>query len=440
MADTEQNKQSDFMIEKIKERPISKRKLIRKTVTTAFMAVIFGLIACLTFLILEPVFSNWLSPEEEPQAVVFPEEADEMAPEDMLVEEETPSLQEAVESVILEDEQIQKILDNIKLDKNHYLQLYSAMSEYVKELNRSMVIVTGVSSDVDFLNDTYESQGQTYGVMVACNGKDYLVLTDKKVIDQAESITVTFSDGMKADAVIKQSDSQTGLAVISVPLSSLLDSTRKAVKLATLGTSNLIEPVGTPVVALGCPMGIVGSAGYGMISSKGNLLGMVDANYQLFTTDIYGSADATGVLFDLQNHIIGVITENSRMNEDLANNITVIGVSELRKLIENMSNGKEPAYLGISGMDVTDEANEELGVPYGAYVKEVEMGSPAMLAGIQKGDVIVDIGGNNIENFNNYAAALLRLEVGQAVKIILQRPVQDTYKEMEMEITLQAAK
>lgn len=438
MPDTEQNKQSDFMIEKIKERPINKRRLIRKTVTTAFMAVIFGLIACLTFLILEPVFSNWLSPEEEPQIIVFPEEADEMAPEDMLVEEETPSLQEAVESVILEDEQIQKILDNMKLDKLHQLQLYNALSQYVKELNRSMVVVTGVSSDVDFFNDTYESQGQTYGVMVASNGKDYLVLTEKRVIDRAESITVTFIDGTKAAAEVKQSDTQTGLAIISVPLSGLPDSTRKEVKLATLGTSNLIEPVGTPVVALGCPMGMVGSVGYGMISSKGNWIGMVDANYQLFTTDIYGSADGTGVLFDYQSHIIGIITD-CRVSESLANNITSIGVSELRKLIENMSNGKVPAYLGISGMDVTDEAHRELGVPYGAYVKEVEMGSPAMLAGIQKGDVIVDIGGNNIENFSNYTSALLRLDVGQSVKITLQRPVQDTYKEMEIEITLQSA-
>ncbi len=439
MANTEQNKQSDFMIEKIKERSVSsKRKLLRKTVTTASMAVIFGLIACLTFLILEPVFSNWLNPEEEPEIVVFPEEADEMAPEDMLVEEQKPSLQEAVESVILEEEQIQKILDNVKLDKSHYIQLYNAMSEYKKELNRSMVVVTGVSSDVDFFNDTYESKGQTYGVLVALNGKEYLILTEKKVIDQAETITVTFLDGMKADAQIKQSDSQTGLAVIAVPVSTLNDSTRKALKLASLGTSNLVEPVGTPVMALGCPMGTVGSVGYGMITSQGSLLGKVDANYLLYTTDIYGSGDGTGVLFDLDNHIIGVITEN-RVSDELKYNITAIGVSELRKLIEKMSNGKELAYLGISGMDVTEEAHIELGVPYGAYVKEVEMGSPAMLAGIQKGDVIVAINGNTIQKFANYSTTLLNLEVGQSVKIVIQRPVQSVYKEMEMEITLQTA-
>ena len=60
MPDSEQNNQSDFLMEKIKVKPVNKRKLIRKTIITAAMAVIFALIACFTFLILEPVISNWL--------------------------------------------------------------------------------------------------------------------------------------------------------------------------------------------------------------------------------------------------------------------------------------------------------------------------------------------------------------------------------------------
>ena len=57
----------NFIKEKVKERPINRRKLLRRTVITASMAVIFGLIACFTFLVLEPVFTNWLYPEEEPE-------------------------------------------------------------------------------------------------------------------------------------------------------------------------------------------------------------------------------------------------------------------------------------------------------------------------------------------------------------------------------------
>ncbi len=439
MPDTDQNKQSDFMMEKIKERPVNKKKLLRRTVTTAAMAVIFGLIACLTFLILEPVFSNWLYPEEEPQAVVFPEEIDELAPEDMLVEDETPSIQEAVESVMLEDEQIQKILDNVSLDKENYLQLYDAMSSYVEELNASMVTVTGVSSNVDWLNDTYEQEGQTYGVLVANNGKEYLILTSRATVRQKENIRVTFCSGESAEAEVKQTDSQTSLAVVAVPISSLTKETRDAVKVATLGSSNLKNPVGIPVVALGSPLGSVGSAGYGMIVSAAVPLSKVDANYKLFVTDIAGTSDGLGVLFNMQSQIVGIITPD-RARAELKNNVTAVGISELRKLIENMSNGKTAAYMGISGTDVTADANREYGVPFGAYVREIEMDSPAMLAGIQRGDVIVEIAGNSIENFNNYAAALLRLDAGQTVTVIVQRSVQNSYREMEIELTLGEAK
>lgn len=439
MPDADQNKQSDFMMEKIKERPVNKKKLLRRTVTTAAMAVIFGLIACLTFLILEPVFSNWLYPEEEPQAVVFPEEIDELAPEDMLVEDETPSIQEAVESVMLEDEQIQKILDNVSLDKENYLQLYDAMSSYVEELNASMVTVTGVSSNVDWLNDTYEQEGQTYGVLVANNGKEYLILTSRATVRQKENIRVTFCSGESAEAEVKQTDSQTSLAVVAVPISSLTKETRDAVKVATLGSSNLKNPVGIPVVALGSPLGSVGSAGYGMIVSAAVPLSKVDANYKLFVTDIAGTSDGLGVLFNMQSQIVGIITPD-RARAELKNNVTAVGISELRKLIENMSNGKTAAYMGISGTDVTADANREYGVPFGAYVREIEMDSPAMFAGIQRGDVIVEIAGNSIENFNNYAAALLRLDAGQTVTVIVQRSVQNSYREMEIELTLGEAK
>lgn len=439
MPDADQNKQSDFMMEKIKERPVNKKKLLRRTVTTAAMAVIFGLIACLTFLILEPVFSNWLYPEEEPQAVVFPEEIDELAPEDMLVEDATPSIQEAVESVMLEDEQIQKILDNVSLDKENYLQLYDAMSSYVEELNASMVTVTGVSSNVDWLNDTYEQEGQTYGVLVANNGKEYLILTSRATVRQKENIRVTFCSGESAEAEVKQTDSQTSLAVVAVPISSLTKETRDAVKVATLGSSNLKNPVGIPVVALGSPLGSVGSAGYGMIVSAAVPLSKVDANYKLFVTDIAGTSDGLGVLFNMQSQIVGIITPD-RTRAELKNNVTAVGISELRKLIENMSNGKTAAYMGISGTDVTADANREYGVPFGAYVREIEMDSPAMFAGIQRGDVIVEIAGNSIENFNNYAAALLRLDAGQTVTVIVQRSVQNSYREMEIELTLGEAK
>ena len=79
-----QREQNEFLIEKIKDRPINRRKLMRRTLITAGLAVMFGMIACFTILILEPIISGWLYPKEEPQVVLFPEDPVEKSPEEML--------------------------------------------------------------------------------------------------------------------------------------------------------------------------------------------------------------------------------------------------------------------------------------------------------------------------------------------------------------------
>ena len=76
----EQNN-SNFLREQIKDRPINKKKLMRRTFITAAMAVVFALVACLVFTVLEPVLSNWMYPEKEPEIITFPEEENEILPE-----------------------------------------------------------------------------------------------------------------------------------------------------------------------------------------------------------------------------------------------------------------------------------------------------------------------------------------------------------------------
>ena len=125
MSDREPGNQNEFMIEKIKQRPINRKKLLRRTILTASMAVIFGLIACFTFLVLEPVINNWLYPEEEPQVVVFPEDQREMSPEEMLAENlptesPAPTEEPVEESVTLDEDQIQAILGRVVLSKENY--------------------------------------------------------------------------------------------------------------------------------------------------------------------------------------------------------------------------------------------------------------------------------------------------------------------------------
>ena len=447
MPESPQNNQSDFiMIEKIKERPVNKKKLLRRTIITASMAVIFGLIACFTFLILEPVISNLLYPEEEPQVVVFPEDQEEMSPEEMLVDSMQQELQNqqnsqppvvvSPENTGLELEQLRELLSSVTLNLDNYKQLYTALSAYVYDMKQSMVTVTGVSSNLDWLNNLEESKNQASGVIIANNSKELLILVDYAPLQKAERLSLSFNNGLQVEATLKEKDPTTNLAVLAVDLALInpgyLDN---GIKIATLGSSNVQSIVGTPTVALGRPMGTSDSLGYGMITSVSSPVSGVDTNYKLLQTDITGSQNAGGVLFNLNGQVVGIIT-NTEGSSDMKNMVTAYGITELKKRVEKMSNGEKAAYLGISGVEVTKEAHDELGVPYGAFVKEVVMDSPAMLAGIQQGDVLVQIDDKNILSYNEYIRILMEMNVGDTVELTVMRLSQEEYKEMKFQVTL----
>ena len=207
------------------------------------------------------------------------------------------------------------------------------------------------------------------------------------------------------------------------------------IKIAPLGISGVRTIIGTPVVALGSPMGTGGSIGYGMVSAVSVQGQQSDAYYKFLQTDIYGSQNAGGILFNLQGQVLGVIT-SQKTGTDMKNMVTAIGISEIKKSIEKMSNETPMAYLGINGTDVTEEANRDLGVPYGAFVREVDMGSPSMRAGIQRGDVLVGFGEVVIKDYSDYITALMDATVGSTVQLKVMRAAMGEYKEMDMEVTL----
>ena len=397
--------QSDFLRETIKQKPVNKKKLLRRTVITVVMAVVFGLVACFTFLVLEPVISNRLYPEEEAEEVRFPEEtvAEEMKPEDMLVEEEEEPPEEAP-PVELEDEQIEEllsqVLSQVQFGLEDYRQLYEELAQLAQKTGRSVVTVTSVVSDVDWFNDIYENEASASGIIVANNGKAVLILVSAGALSDADSIIVTFCDQSKVNAELVQKDTTTGLAVLSVPLVSIGEETMDVIDIAKLGSSNNANLLGKPVMALGSPMGTSGTVCYGIVTSVGTVIDQPDSAYKSIITDIYGSRNATGILVDLNGMVLGII-DNVNTSNDMGNLLTAYGVTELKRTIEKMSNNQERAYLGIHGADVPEEAIRESGMPTGTYVKEIEMDSPAMNAGIQSGDVIIAANGTPIEIYKD---------------------------------------
>ncbi len=430
MEERKNQDHSDFMKETIKQRPLNRRKLVRRTLLTAAMAVIFGMVACFTFLLLEPVISNKLYPEEEPEIIEFVEESreDEILPEDMIVDD-SQMQPEPTQPPALEDEQIAQVLSEMKLGVEDYLSLFAGIREVAREVRKSIVTVVGVTPDVGWLDNEYENEGAVSGIVVADNGIELLILADVSSIEDAQSLEVAFQDGEIYQATLMKKDNNTGLAVISIAKTKIKSTTLEMAVAANLGTSGS-SLVGIPVIALGRPMGTEGSLCYGNITSAGNVIRLPDSNYKLMTTDIYGSSSASGVLINLRGQVVGII-DMSKNSPDLSNLISAVGISDLKKLVESLSNDKDIAYFGVYGADVTESANEELGVPLGAYITEIDMDSPAMNAGIQSGDVILKWNDMEIESYQDLVSTLLLEEPEKTVSITLMRQGPEGYTEME---------
>ncbi len=422
--------QSDFLRETIKQKPVNKKKLFRRTIITVVMAVVFGLVACFTFLVLEPLISNKLYPEEETTEVQFPEEtvSEEMKPEDMLVE--VPDTEETT-TAELENQQIEEILSQMEFSLDDYQSVYAELAKLAETTSRCVVTVTGVSSDVDWFNDIYENESSASGVIIANNGKSILILVSSSALKDADNIVVTFCNQAQVEAELVQKDNTTGLAILSVELLAINEDTMDVINIAKLGSSNSDKLLGMPIIALGSPAGLNNSVCYGIITSMGTIIDQPDSAYKLITTDIYTSSNATGILINLRGMVVGII-DNINTGTDMQNRLTAYGITELKKTIEKMSNNQELAYLGIHGTDIPENMAETLGTQEGVYIKEIEIDSPAMAAGIQSGDVLIRVGNVSVANYNDLLNILYSAQPENTIEITVLRQE----KEMNMDVTL----
>ncbi len=296
--------------------------------------------------------------------------------------------------------------------------------------------VTAVHSDVDWFNNTYQSEGTTAGVIIANNNRELLILSRKSTLDGAETIRISFCNGSDASAVIKQYDQNTDLAVLAVDLKYIGIDTMDSVTVASLGSSISSGMTGTPIIAVGNLFGYKDTVCYGMVTSKNNIITMADSEYKLMTTDIYAGTSPSGILVNMSGEVIGII-DNSHNHDDTRNLLSAVGITELKGLISKLSNGEHIPYLGIYAQDISAQTRTELGIPQGAYIVDIDMDSPAMLKGIQKGDILVKVGSRDIKSAADYMNVLRNSQVESSIDIVVQRASVNDYMEMHFVIQVE---
>lgn len=408
-----------FINEKIKEKPLNKKRLAIHIAYIAGVAVVFGLVASLVFAFFQPKFSQMIYPQQEPVVTI---------PKDGTEETETTEQTDTQTETTEQQEITPPAQEGEKFGIADFQKLQNELYAVGREANKFVVTVTGVKSDTDWFNNPYESKGQASGIIIADNGRELLILTERKAISGAENIFVTFINDVSVEASMKKYDGNTGIAVLSVLRESVDTQTLGEVAVAELGNS-LVMPQGMLVIAVGSPLGTNYSILTGNITSTTNSISTVDTNYTVFTTDIVGSSDGSGVLINASGQVIGLVMQGYSSVGD-QNTLTAISISELKTLIEMLSNNQDIPYIGLELTTVTNDIAKEYDIPKGAYIKEIKMDSPAMTAGLQKGDVITKMDGESIYTVDSYESRLLELEPGEQVKIVVERQSAGSYKEV----------
>lgn len=422
MAEEKRREEQEFSFvkEKIKKQPFYQNKTLRRAGLQILFSIFCGMIACFVFVLAHPWMEQTFGKQEMTEITIPQEEEPDTESE---TEEEQGNSQDPV--VITEPQE---------LEAEDYAVLYSKLKKVADTANRSLVTVTASSSDTDWFNETYESRRQISGLLVGNNGVEILILVPWSQVDGADRLQATFVDGTSLDAVLKNYDKVTDLAVLSVNLADIAEDTLGDIRIADLGSSRSLK-AGEPVIAVGSPAGIAGSVKYGNLVAAGYKESVIDGSYGLLITDMESSREGSGVLLNLSGQVIGLI-EDAYLHSANENALTAYAISDMKEIIEHLSNSQDLVYMGIHGSDVTESTAALHDIPEGVYVARVEPDSPAMNSGIQAGDVITGINGREISSLSQIQEMLLKFSREQVIRVVVMRQGKDGYKEIECSVTV----
>lgn len=417
MTEEKEKRNLPFIQETVKQRRLYQSRIVQRLAWSAASGVLFALAALAVIALAGPKVIP--EPEQEKvQPITLPEP------------EETEDEKEEEE----EEEAPVYIMEQVSIELEDYKKMYQQLMQIGGQVEKSLVNISAVTVDTDWFDETYTSQRSVSGVLVGDNGVELLILTTYKRVEDGESLLVTFYDRTTASAVLKKYDKNTGLAVLSVNLGDLTENTREVIAYADWGASKTLRS-GEPVIAVGSPTGNYGSILYGNLTSVSQMAGLYDGTYNVLTTDITKARSGSGVLISWSGKIIGLIQEQYEVTSQ-SNTIQAYGISDIMEVIEHLSNSQDIVYMGIIGADVTTAVSELEEIPIGVYVSEVSMESPAFEAGIQPGDIITSMSGQEVTNLRDVMSILMKCSNGQNIQVICKRPNKTVYQELELSVDL----
>lgn len=345
---------------------------------------------------------------------------------------------------------------NVKSSNNYrtYSTSYENIPELIEEVMPSVVSITNMQK---FVQNGYSIRGfriqpeqqeieapaSGSGVIVGMTDEQVIILTNNHVVQQSNSLSVTFNDSKSFEAAIKGADSSKDLAIISVSKKDIDSEILNSIKIASIGNSDTIM-VGEHIVAIGNALGIGQSVTYGIISAKDREIEEIGNTSKLIQTDAaINPGNSGGALINMRGELIGINVAKSAGNA-IEGMGYAIPINVAKDVIETMSKRKdresipeeEQGQLGITARTVDAQISEVMDMPEGVLVYKINEDAPAAKSELKPKDIIVSFDDQPVKTIVELQELLRYTRAGQEVSLKVKRLTDGEYVDKEFTVKL----
>lgn len=402
-----EKKKYKFIREQVKPQ---KRKRIMRTVRrlfiTVLLATVFGSVSAVVFC---TIMQNMMNNDEK-----------EVVASGSTLNDDNTLSDDTLNNSVNDTDDDQG--DDSDADKIYeYSKLSRSIASVGEACKYSLVTVKGYKRG-EVLNSIVGERGShdSYGVIVKEDYYYYYIVTKAVTVINAGSIEVEFYNQTTVHAEVSAADKNIGLAVIKVKKEKVDSTTKLDVKIANYASINSNLAVGSKVIAVGAPSGVMYSVMIGTITQSQIRASVPDNEIKLLSTDIPRSPDTNGIILNTRGCITGFITDSF---ENIMGD-TVVGFVELsstQDVLRLMIEGKNAPYLGIEGKDVDSESAKNHNIEEGIYVTSVYPNSPAYNSGMRVADIITKVNEKKINSVSQLHTALMGTKYDSSIKITIAR-------------------
>ncbi|MBI9105547.1 MAG: Do family serine endopeptidase [Spirochaetales bacterium] len=263
----------------------------------------------------------------------------------------------------------------------------------------------------------YETEGLGSGVIVRKDGNKYYVLTNNHVLGSADRITIRLNDKSEIKAEIVGTDERKDLALVSF-------FSDKPLETARLGNSDDLY-VGDWVLAVGSPLGYESTVTAGIVSAIGRNGPRENISDFIQTDASINQGNSGGALVNLDGEVVGIntwIATTTGVSIGLGFSIPVNNIKNaIDDFIEDGS--VQYGWLGVTITDPDQITAEDLGLTgmTGAIVNNIYENSPAGLAGLLPGDLIIKVDGQEIKDYKHFTRAVGDIKAGETIELTVIR-------------------